>query len=66
MTSSFSVDYVKLFDKYMEFLRHENGNLLKLWLSYLAMVEILLRILRASREGNCSSIGLQYKMLKNE
>ena len=66
MTSTSSVDFVKFFDKYMEFLWHENGNLLKVWLSYLAMVEILPRISRASREGNCSSIGLQYKMLKNE
>ena len=52
MTSTSSVDFVKLFDKYMEFLRQENGKLSKFWLSYLDMVEILLRLLRASREGN--------------
>ena len=52
MTSTSSVDFVKLFDKYMEFLRHEYGKLSKFWLSYLDMVEILLRRLRASREGN--------------
>ena len=31
MTSTSSVDFVKLFDKYMEFLRHENGKLSKFW-----------------------------------
>ena len=41
MTSTSSVDFVKLFDKYMEFLRHENGKLSKFWLSYVDMVEIL-------------------------
>ena len=52
MTSTSSVDFVNLFDKYIEFLRHENGKLSKFWLSYLDMVEILLRLLRALREGN--------------
>ena len=52
MTSASSVDLVELFDKYMEFLRHENGKLSKFWLSYLDMVEILLKLLRPSREGN--------------
>ena len=47
-----SVDFVKLFDKYVEFLRYENGKLSKFWLAYLDMVEIPLRLLRASREGN--------------
>ena len=39
MTSTSSVDFVKLLDKYMEFLRHENGKLSKFWLSYLDMVD---------------------------
>ena len=52
MTRASSVGFVKLFDKYVEFLRHENGKLSKFWLSYLDMVEILLGLLRASREGN--------------
>ena len=26
-----SVDFVKLFDKYVEFLRYENGKLSKFW-----------------------------------
>ena len=41
-----------IFDKYMEFLRHDNGKLSKFWLSYLDMVAILLRLLRVSMEGN--------------
>ena len=45
MTSTSSVDFVELFDKYMEFLRHENGKLSKFWLCYPDMVEILLRLL---------------------
>ena len=40
MTSTSSVDFVKLFGKDLEFLRHENGKLSKFWLSYLDMVEI--------------------------
>ena len=30
-----SVDFVKRFDKYVEFLRYENGKLSKFWLAYL-------------------------------
>ena len=52
MTSTSSVGFVKPFDKYMEFLRHENCKLSKFWLCYLDMVEIFLRLLRVSREGN--------------
>ena len=54
MTSASSIDFDNLFDKYLEFIRHENGKLSKFWLSYLDMVEILLR-LRASREGKRDS-----------
>ena len=50
MTSVSSVDFVKLFDKYMEFLRQNNSNLSEFWLSYLDMVEVLFGLLRASRE----------------
>ena len=52
MTSTSSVNFVKLFDNYIEFLRHEKGKLSKFWLSYLDMLESVLRLLRASREGN--------------
>ena len=52
MTSTSSVDFVNLFDKYVEFLRYENGKLSKFWLAYLDMVEIPLRLLRASWEGS--------------
>ena len=54
MTSTSSVDFVKLSDNYLEFLWHENGKLSKFWLSDLDMVEILLR-LRASREDKRDS-----------
>ena len=47
-----SVDFVKFFGKYVEFLRYENGKLSKFWLAYLDMVEIPLRLLRASWEGS--------------
>ena len=52
MTSTSSVAFVTLFDKYMEFLWYNNSKLSEFWLSYLDMVEILLGLLRASREGN--------------
>ena len=51
-TSTSSVYFVKIFDKYVEFLRNENGKLSKCWLAYLDMVEIPLRLLRASWEGS--------------
>ena len=52
MTRASSVVFVRLFDKYMEFLRYNNGKLYEFWLSYLDMVEILPGLLRASGEGN--------------
>ena len=41
-----------LFEVYLEFLQVGNGSLSTFWLSYLDMVEILLGLLRASREGH--------------
>ena len=41
-----------LFKQYMTFIRTQNGNLSAFWTSYIDMVEILLGLLRASREGN--------------
>ena len=41
-----------MFEVYLEFLRVGNGSLSTFWLSYLDMVEILLGLLRASREGH--------------
>ena len=43
---------MKLFGVYIEFLRGGNGNLSTFWLSYMDMVEILLRLIRASRDGD--------------
>lgn len=48
---SFS-ELAQLFDQYMSFLRQENGKLSQFWASYLDMIEILLGLLRASREGD--------------
>lgn len=52
MSSAPSVNFVKLFYQYIGFLHHKNSKLSEFWLSYLDMVEILLGLLRASREGN--------------
>ena len=41
-----------LFEVYLAFLRVGNGSLSTFWLSYLDMVEILLSLFRASREGH--------------
>lgn len=42
-----------LWDEYLEYLRHDNGDLSAFWMSYLDIVgEILLGLIRASREGN--------------
>lgn len=41
-----------LFQEYLEYLRHGSTVLAKFWMSYIDMVDILLNLLRASREGN--------------
>lgn len=43
---------IELFEVYREFLRGGNGSLSSFWVSYLDMVEILLGLIRASREGD--------------
>lgn len=43
---------MELFEVYCEFLRNGNGSLSAFWMSYLDMVEILLGLIRASREGD--------------
>ena len=42
----------KKFGMYLSFLRTDNGDLSNFWMSYVVMVEILLGLIRASREGN--------------
>ena len=43
---------LELFSEYLDHLRHGSGPLAAFWVSYLDMVEILLALVRASREGN--------------
>ena len=43
---------VELIDKYLNHLRHSNGNLSAFWISYIDIVEIMLGLLRSSREGD--------------
>jgi hypothetical protein len=43
---------MQLFDRYLDHLRESNGPLSQFWMSYLDMVDILLGMIRASREGN--------------
>jgi len=40
-------------EEYMEHLRKTNGPLSAFWLSYIDMVELMLYMIRASREINC-------------
>ena len=40
------------FLEYMDHLRNAGGELAAFWISYVDMVEVLLALLRASREGN--------------
>lgn len=46
------VEVAKLFQRYMSFLRCKNGKLSGFWVSYLDLVNILLAMIRASREGD--------------
>lgn len=52
MTSDSFAEFAKMFELYMDFLRQSNGKLSQFWMSYIDMIEILLGMLRASREGN--------------
>lgn len=45
-------EFIVLYDKYLGYLRNSNGKLSSFWMSYLDIVEILLNLLRASREGH--------------
>ncbi|KAK3746534.1 hypothetical protein QZH41_007378 [Actinostola sp. cb2023] len=42
----------ELFSVYLDYLRCDNGNLSGFWMTYVDMVEIMLNLIRASREGN--------------
>ena len=52
MKSQAYSEFIVLYDKYPDYLRNSNGKLCSLWMSYLDIVETLLNLLRASREGN--------------
>lgn len=45
-------DILNLFDLYLHELRHNSGPLAKYWMMYIGMVETLLGLVRADREGN--------------
>ena len=46
-------EFIVLYDKYLDYcVRNSNGKLSTFWMSYLDIVEILLNLLRASREGD--------------
>ena len=45
-------EFVLPYDKYLDHLHNSNGKLSNFWMSYLDIVEILLNLLRASREGH--------------
>ena len=47
-----SSEVTELFEEYMLLLCHENGKLSAFWVSYLDFVDILLAMIRASREGD--------------
>jgi len=46
-------EIAELFERYMSFLRCENGKLSEFWVSYLDLVDIMLAMIRVSREGDC-------------
>lgn len=52
LSNSSCVKIVELFNDYLDYLGHENGNLSTFWISYIDMVEILLGMIRDFREGN--------------
>ena len=52
MKSQAYSEFIVLYDKYLDYLRNSNGKLCSFWMSYLDIVETLLNLLRASREGS--------------
>ena len=40
------------FMRYLDILRNKNGSLSKFWMSYVDMIEILLMLIRSTRDGN--------------
>ena len=46
------VHIMQLFHQYLDLLRNDNGKLSSFWMSYVDMVEIILGLLRSSREGD--------------
>ena len=45
-------EFIVLYDKYLGYLRNSNRKVSSFWMFYLHIVEILLNLLRASREGS--------------
>ena len=44
-------EFIVLYDRRLDYLGTSNGKLSSFWMSYLDIIEILLNLLRASREG---------------
>ncbi|KAK3748766.1 hypothetical protein QZH41_000790 [Actinostola sp. cb2023] len=45
-------EFITLYDTYLEYLRKSNGKLCSFWMSYIDIFEIMLNLVRASREGH--------------
>ena len=54
MSSPLFEEVSQLFLSYSNHLHHSSGKLSKFWMSYVDMVEVLLGLIRATREGNWS------------
>ena len=54
MRSHLFQEVLQLFLSYSHHLRHSNGKLSKLWMSLVDMIEVLLGLIRATREGSWS------------
>lgn len=52
LTSESCTLILGLFDTYLDVLRHDRGPLAAFWMTYVEMIELLLGLLRADREGN--------------
>ena len=52
MRSPLIQEVLHLFLSYSQHLCHSNGKLSKFWMSYVDMIEVLLGLIRATREGN--------------
>ena len=61
MSNASCIRIIHLFQQYRAFFKNHNGSLSAFWISYLDMVEVVLGLLWATREGLAFAPGLNQR-----